>query len=833
MESLWKDLRFSLRMLAQKPAFTAIAVLTLALGIGANTAIFTVFDSLVLETMPVREPNRLVLFSNELSEGTYTGTAPTGAWPWFTYDLYKFLGVQNLPLESICAFRMGDSRVGIRYPGVSDAQLQRGVMHLVSGNYFAVMGVEAALGRVLDPADDQPNAAPVAVVSYRYWQRHLESNRGAVGKLVLLDNNPFTIVGVAAPEFFGERVRSAPDFWLPLSVQPRMEPYDRLHQADAYWLNMIGRLRAGATREQAQAVVTVSLRQFLASKAGEHIAQDRAKAIATSYIRLYDGSRGISDLRFLYSQPLHILLVVVALVLVIASANVGSLLLARAPARRPEITLRLALGASRGRLLRQMLTESCLLAAIGATFGLLLAHWGVKLLEVFIDNGSPQQPRLNLAVLLFTISITVVAGILFGLAPALQSARIDLVASLKSGSSGVANSRRKLGATRGLMIAQIAVSLVLLVGAALLSRTLLNLERLPLGFNEDNVLLARIDPRLAGYKPQTVGALYRSLLDRVGALPGVRAATISYYSPLSGSKSTYNASVEGLASQTNQRTEVEGVYVGPNFPEVFGIPLTLGREINLQDTASATRVAMVNESFVRHYFPQQNPIGHRFKTNGDKTYEIVGVLKDAHFQDPREKQSDAIFMSYFQEESPDVLRAQIDLRTEGDAANLSAALRRIVTQVDPQLPVTGITTLRSQVGDSFSRQRLASRFVAFFSGLALLLACVGLYGLVAQDVARRRVEIGVRMALGAEPRGILWMVLRDTLVLFAGGIVLGVPAALAASKLISSQLYGMKTTDVLSFVTAIAILAVTAAVAAFLPARRATQVDPMIALRYE
>ncbi|HET9400526.1 MAG TPA: ABC transporter permease [Candidatus Acidoferrales bacterium] len=833
METLLKDIRFGLRMLAARPAFTAIAVLTLALGIGANTSIFTLFDALLLESLPVREPARLVLFSNELSEGTFTGRAPTGAWPWFPFGFYEFLGKQSLPLESVCAFRMGDARVAIHFPGSDASQLQRGTMHLVSGNYFSVMGVDAAIGRALAPSDDQPNAAPAAVISYSYWQRRLGSDPAAIGKAVILNGTAFTIVGVAPAEFFGERVRHAPDFWLPLIFQPRMEPYDHLHQADAYWLNMIGRLRPRATPEQAQAAVTVALRQFLTNEAGEHLTETRAKAISSSYIQLHDGSRGVSDLRFLYSQPLHILLAVVGLVLLIASANVGSLLLARAAARRPEISVRLALGAGRGRLIRQMLTESLLLAAIGAVCGLLLAHWGVKLLETFTDNGSPQQPRLNLPVLFFTVGVTVLAGIVFGLAPALQSARTDLVTALKAGSPGAVGASRRLGATRGLMIAQIAVSLVLLVGASLLARTLLNLEHLPLGFDPNNVLLARIDPRLADYKPQAVAALYKQLLDRLSALPGVRAATIGYYSPLSGSKSTYDATVEGYSPSPGDKLEPEGIYVSPDFSKVFGIPLVLGRAIGFQDTAASPKVAMVNETFVHNIFPNQNPIGHRFTMNGNNSYEIVGVMKDAHFQDPREKQGSVVFLSILQEQSPDALRAEIALRTEGDARDISTALRKIVAQTDPRIPVTGVTTLREQVDSSFNRQRLAARFVGSFSALALLLACVGLYGVVAQDVARRRTEIGVRMALGARSRGILWMVFRDTLVLFIGGVLLGIPSAFAASKLISTQLYGLKTGDAVSFLMATAVLGVTAAFAAFVPAHRASRVEPMVALRYE
>jgi len=804
----------------------------LALGIGANTAIFTLFDSLLLESMPVRDPGRLVLFSTELSEGTYTGDAPTGPWPWFSFEFYEFLGKQALPFESVCAFRMGESAVSVHFAAErSDEQTRRAVMHLVSGNYFTVMGVDAAMGRMLAPADDRPNSPPAAVVSYGYWKRGLRADPAAIGKVAILNDTAFTIVGVAPPEFFGERVRRPPDYWLPLAFQPRMEPYKYLDDTNAYGLNMMGRLRPGATREQAQAAVTVALQQFLRDKAGAHTSADRAQNIAKSYIQLSDGGRGISHLRFQYSQPLHILLVVVGMVLLIASANVGSLLLARAVSRRAEISLRLALGASRGRLIRQLLTESILLAAIGAGCGFLLAHWGVKVLAAYMAEGSPQQPHLNLQVLLFTLGITLLAGILFGLAPALQSVRTDLISVLKAGSVG-AGFGRKSRSTQALVIVQIAVSLLLLVGAGLFARSLLNLEHLPLGFDSKNVLLARIDPRLAGYKPENAGALYRQLLDRLNELPGVRAATIAYYSPLSGSKSTNGINVEGFARRSGEHLEAETIFVCANYPKVLGIPLILGRVIGFEDTPASPKVAMVNETFVRHFFPNQDPIGRRFDISG-RGYEIVGVLGDAHFQDAREKQADVVFLSLMQDQTPDALRAELEVRTDGDLRDMSAAIRKLVAQVDPRLPVTGVQSLRAQIDANYDRERLAARFVSFFSGLALLLACVGLYGVVAQDVARRRTEIGVRMALGAQRTGILWMVYRDMAVLLLGGLALGLPAAFAASKMISSQLFGLRTGDLVSFMGSVAILAMVIAFAGFLPAHRASRVDPMIVLRYE
>jgi predicted permease len=839
MESLWKDISFGLRMLIRRPAFTAIAVLTLALGIGANTAIFTLFDSVLLESLPVREPARLVLFSPDVGEGTSDGSLPNAAWNLFTNESYEFLKKQPLPFESLTAFRSGEDPVTVHFSGESDSgPLQRANVHLVSGNYFEVLGVSAAMGRNLRPDDDKPNANPVTVVSNGYWKQHLHSDPNVIGKLAILNGTAFKIIGLAPPEFFGERVRRPPDYWLPLNFQPQIEQRASfLDRTDTYWLSLMARLRPGVTREQAQEAGTIALQQLLTSKAGSQATPESKASLAKNKIRLFDGAAGISGLRFVYSEPLHILLVVVALVLLIACANVGNLLLARAVARSTEVTLRLALGASRGRLIRQLLTESVMLAVIGAAFGILLAHWAVQVLVKFLAGTSPLHTSLNLPILAFTVGITLVAGIIFGIAPALQAGRTDLVTALKMGSSRVAGGGRKFGTTQGLVVGQIAMSLVLLVGATLFARSLLNLENQPLGFNQENVVLARINPRLAGYKPAEVGALYRKIYDRLHALPGVQAATIASYSPLGRSNSTSTLSVQGYEAKQNENTGAQTVFVGPDYPHALGMQLLLGREITLQDTVGAAKVAMVNEAFVRHFFPNQDPIGHRFgfgdeKSSGD--YEIIGVLKDAHFAGADEKKvQETVFPPLLQEQSQAALNAEVEVRTVGDPAAATAAIRASISQEDSRLPITGVQSLHEQVAGTFKQQQLAARLVSFFGGLALLLACVGLYGVVSQGIARRTNEIGVRMALGAQRGNILWMVLRDTLLLLLFGLAIGIPAAFGASHFISSQLYGVRSTDILSFSLGIVVLAAVSIVAGYLPARRASKVDPIVALRYE
>jgi macrolide transport system ATP-binding/permease protein len=751
LETCWQDVRYGVRMLRKNLGFTAVAVLTIALGIGANTAIFTLFDAILLESLPVREPSQLVLFSDAVDEGTYTNSSPvSGQWGRFTEESYEFLKSQSLAFESLCAFRSGTDTVSVHTPGQNeDAQVRRAVVHLVSGNYFATLGVDTAFGRTLSEDDNRVNSQPVAVVSYGYWKQHLNSNRSAVGQVTILNGLPVTIVGVAPQEFFGERVRGAPDFWLPFVFQPQIQLRESyLERTDTYWVSLMGRLHHGVSREQARMASTIALQQYLTSQAGTQLNPQRKQNIERTYIQLYNGGAGISGLRLQYSRPLHVLLGVVAMVLLIACANVGNLLITRAVARRAEISVRLTLGANRGRLLRQLLTEGLMLAALGAGVGLLIGYWGIQGLVALTNLGnSPMHPRLNPLVLTFTAGLMLFAGILFGLAPALQALKVDLITALKSGGHST-TSQRKFAIAQGLILAQITISLILLVGASLFSRSLLNLEHQPLGFDQDNVLLASINPRIAGYKPTEVAALYRKLIERLNVLPGVRVATIARFSPFSGHVSASNVNVEGYSPRQDESMSVSDVLVGPAYPRTLGIPLLLGREIDLRDTEGSAKVAMVNEAFVRHYFPAENPVGHRFGY-GEHSYEIVGVLKDALFEDAKTKVRDMIFRALLQDQTQSAMTAELELRTVSDPGAMMSQVRHAVSQEDSRIPVTGVQALRHQVEESFSEERLATRLVSFFGGIALFLACIGLYGVTAQNVARRTKEIGVRMALGA------------------------------------------------------------------------------------
>ncbi|HEV3141068.1 MAG TPA: FtsX-like permease family protein, partial [Vicinamibacterales bacterium] len=542
------------------------------------------------------------------------------------------------------------------------------------------------------------------------------------------------------------------------------------------------------------------------------------------------GARGIYDANSNDLRSVQMLGGVVALLLLIVCANVANLLLSRATSRQKEISVRLSLGATRARLIRQLLTESLLLAGMGGALGILIGYWGHRLLP-----GTPgDAPSLDWRVLAFVLVISGVTGIAFGIAPALAAGRLDLVGALKSREQAGSGGRRTMGLTRTLVVGQIAISLVLLAGATLFARSLLNLEAQPLGFDPDHVLLARINPRLAGYKPADVAQLHRRLYDRAATLPGVRSATIARYSPLSGTRSVNTGVVEGYTPKPNESVDLETILVAPSYPETMGIPIVLGRAIGPQDAAGTAKVGMVNEAFVRRFVPDQNPIGRRFSTNdGTPDVEIVGVLKDARFQNSRDDIKPVVFVALLQQADQSAMDAEVAIRTAGAPAAAASELRKAIADVDPNLPVNDPRTLREQVASNFDSDRLAARLVGFFGAVALLLACVGLYGIVTQDVLRRTNEIGVRMALGAERRAVLWMILRDTLTLLAIGLVIGVPAAFGAARLVASQLYGFSPSAPGPFLAAAATLGLVAIVTGLVPAHRASRVDPMVALRYE
>ncbi|HEX5732145.1 MAG TPA: ABC transporter permease [Blastocatellia bacterium] len=839
MRDLWQDIRFGLRMLRKNMVFTSVAVLSLALGIGANTAIFTLINAVLLKSLPVAEPERLVLFTDSNSEGTMLGDPPTGEWQLFSHALYERFRDHNESFQGLCAFRSGENWLSVRMEGIPPGDAAAQAMgHLVSGNYFEVLGVKATMGRVLASEDDAPGARAVAVISHKYWKERCGGDPQILDKAVVLNGTPFTIVGVTPPEFFGERVRRAPDFWLPLVFQPQIDLRDSyLPNQQVYWLNLMGRLKPGVSIQQAQANVNVTLQQFLIEQAGSQISDERLSAIQASHVELKDGAGGISGLRLYYSEPLRMLMAIVVMILMIACANVGNLLLARSASRQMEISMRLALGASRARLVRQLLTESVLLAAIGGALGLLSAQWGVSALVAMVSQTAPLDITPDTAVLAFTVGVSLAAGILFGLLPALRASKIDLATALKEKATRSGGGRLRFGLAPMLVVSQVALSLVLLVGAGLFARSLMKLEQERIGFNKENVLLLSINSRMTGYKSPELTALYRDLLDRVGSLPGARSATLASYSPLSGISRTSNITVQGYTPEPGEDMNISQMLIGPSYCETLGLPLLAGREIGPQDTPASPRVAVVNETFARHFFPEENPIGRRFgigdgqQQSGD--IEIVGVIGDAKYESVWGKPVRMIYRPILQVQEQSPLLRSLEVRTEGDPLALASQVRAVISDVNDKLAVMDVTSFSEQIASSLQQERLIARLVSFFGLLALVLACIGLYGVMAHAVVRRTNEIGIRMALGADPRKILWMVLRETLVLVFAGIAIGVPVALAAARLISSQLFEVNYADPLTIIIATAVLIAVAALAGYLPARRAAHVDPMVALRFE
>jgi predicted permease len=839
LDSIWKDIRFSWRGLFKRPAFTLVALVILALGIGANTAIFTLINAVVLKPLPVSKPEELVLFNDLSNEGTSTmddGDIPSGPIERYSYASYRYFREHDPSFQELSAFRSGESRLSVRRADASAGEAaERASGHLVSGNYFSLLGVNPIYGRVLTNQDDSTAAPPAAVISNQYWTQKLNADSQVVGKTVLLNGTAFTIVGVMPPEFFGIRVRRSPDFWVPLAFQPQIELRESsAEDRNVYWLNMIGRLKPGVGIAQAQASINVQLHQFLTAQGGSQLTEDTRQAIQNSYVTLAPGARGISGLRAVYSTALRMLMVIVVLVLLIACANVGNLLLSRAAARQAEISLRQALGASRWRLVRQLLTESLLLAFIGAIFGVLVAQWGVSLLVNRLAATTPLDVKPDASVLLFTLAISLASGILFGIAPALRASNVDLTTALKEKSAQGRKRRFNLGS--GLVVAQVAVSLVLLVGAGLFARSLIKLQQEDLGFNRENVLVASVDTRLAGYKVEDLSNVYRQLYDRLSALPNVRATTIASYSPMQGTASYSTVVVRGYTPAENEDMNVGDVYVGPRFAETLGVPLLMGREIGFQDTVNSAKVAVVNQTFARRYFGNENPIGRRltFDEDSDKNdYEIVGVIGDSKYDSAREKAERTVFRPIMQVQNQQIFANVFELRTVGDPLTLSAEVRATVAQFNDKLPIVNMTSLRVQTDEALRQDKLITQLVSFFGLLGLLLSCVGLYGIMAHAVVRRTNEIGIRMALGAERRDIVWMVLKESLMLVGIGLALGLPASWGAAQLISNQLFGMRPSDPISLAVAVLLLTVVAVLAGYLPARRASRVDPLVALRYE
>ncbi|MDE3178707.1 MAG: ABC transporter permease [Acidobacteriota bacterium] len=853
LEALIQDLRYALRQLSRSPGLTAVVVLSLALGIGANTAIFSLMDAVMLKTLPVKDPESLVLLSwtspkwpvpgnivKSLSGNMWTPKTGGIASTSFSYTALAQFQTNNTDFSSVFGFADPDKLNVL----ISD-QASFASVELVTGNYFSGLGVTPVLGRAITAADDKAGAPPAAVISFGYWVRKFGRNASAIGKTAFINRVPFTIVGVAPPEFFGVEPGTRIDIWVPIATTHLIlptwgDPGKALFADSSYWWVLVmGRLKAGVTAAQARASMNARLAQTMTG--GTSPAQNLQML---PQLQTGSASKGLNDLREQFSKPLWILMTLVALVLLIACANVANLLLSKSEARQKEMAVRMAIGAGRPRLIRQLLTESVMLALIGGACGLLLAVWGKSVLLALMASGRMPvlvDARVNLTALFFTAAVSLLTGILFGLAPALRATSLDLIPALKENSGGTRTRREgksKLG--RGLVVAQVFAALVLLIGAGLFVRTLENLENQNIGFNRRNLLLFGIAPGQGGYSGERLTAFYKEMLLRIQALPGVESASLSQHGLIGTGETILDIMFEGHTPKplAGNKAQAWVNVVGPRFFKTTGTSLLLGRGIGVEDTASSTKVVVINEALARQVFGKANPIGNRIslsdhpsKTEAE-AYTIAGVVQNAKFGELRKPSPPTIYISYLQTPWHSG-HTYFEVRTAADPAAMIPAVRKVAGNMDRNLPLFDVNTESEKIAESLMQERLFARLSSFFGVLALLLACIGLYGVMSYSVARRTNEIGIRLALGAQRKNILWMVMKESLLLTAGGLAIGLLCALAASKLVSSILFGLNPTDPLTFAGAAALLLAVAAFAGYLPARRASRVDPLAAIKYE
>jgi predicted permease len=834
IQDLIQDLRFGLRTAHKSPGFTTVVLVTLALGIGANTAIFTLIDAVMLKPLPVANPKQLYRLGDNNNCCVMVGTQNGGSFVLYSYPLYESLRDHTPEFSELAAFRSSLANLSVRRLGVSSvAELYKG--EFVSGNYFSMFGIQAFAGRLLAPPDDSSGAARVAIMSYQTWQQHFGLDPSVVGSTFDINGGPYTIAGVTPPGFYGDTLRSdPPDYWLPLAAEP-----DRwLYSAGFESLYLLGRLRPEVSPEPVQARLTVELQEWLSSHP-EVIPEHDRKDVARQHIRLTPGSRGVERMQVDYATGLRLLVTLSALLLLIACANIANLLLARGSANRSQTAVRLALGAPRSRLIRQMLAESVLLAMAGGAAGLYVAYAGTHAILQLTFRGAryiPIDARPSLPVLGFALLLSLVTGIVFGIAPSWMASQSDPIDALRRTSRSSTDHSSVL--QKSLVIAQVAFSTVLLIGAGLVTQSLRNLQDQHFGFATEGRLIVNIAPSLAGYTPDKLPGLYQRLEEVLPQIPGVLSASLSWYSPLGGNNSNERVYIEGKPPDYRW-TAPSWDRVGPHYFETIGTRLLEGRAIDERDTPAAPHVVVINETFARRFFPNEDPIGQHLgmgdaSHSGD--YEIIGIVEDAKYQDTRGPAYATFFLPLLQAPPGEPVRGwvgAIELHVAGKPENLEPAVRKGIANVDPHLIVLDMMSFGEQVARNFNQERLIARLTEVFGALALILACVGLYGVTAFAVARRTNEIGIRMALGAGRGNVLSLVLRAALAQVGLGLAIGIPAALAGGYLLAHQLYCVKSYDPSILGAAAMVLAASAIFAASVPARHAMRVDPMVALRYE
>ena len=840
MPGITNDLRLAARQLAANRGFTAAAILTLALGIGANTAIFTLVNAIILKSLPVADPQSLYRLGDSddcCNVGGYRGPHESI----FSYQLYQYLQQHTPEFAELAAFQAEHSPVGVRRATEDPEPF---VSEFVSGNYFSMFGLRPYAGRLLTPADDAPGAPPAAVMSYRVWQQRYGSDPTVIGSNFTIAGAPFTIAGIAPPGFFGDTVDSdPPDYWLPIATEPHVRgKQSLLNHQDNNWLYAIGRLKAGANIAAVEPEINVAMRQWFEVNDPPISDHDR-KQLAVQHIPVVRAGGGVAILQQHFGDQLRLLGLITGMVLLIACVNLANLQLARAATNSAQMSLRVALGAPRTRLVRQTLVESTLLAVLGGAAGLLVASWLTRiLLTLAFHNATfiPISAAPSLPVMAFAFALSLLTGLIFGIVPAWTSARVDPAEALRGAGRSIGG--RETLSQRTLIVIQTALSLGLVAGAGLMIVTLRNLTEQSFGFQLQNRVAVRLNTNLNGYAPEKVAAIYREIRRRVAAIPGVQAESMALYGPMEN-----NNWQSGIHTEEHPEISYSPSWdrVSTGFFDVIGARLLRGRAFNDGDAPGATRVAVINRAFAAKIFPDEDPIGKRFGLGSLEhraDYQIVGIVDDPRFRNPRAPANPMFFVPLLQGSEADWnstnfsrsnMVGSIQLRVTGDPSDLVTRLRQATSGVDSHITLLRVKTFRDELGDLVGRELLLTRLSEGFGALALLLAAVGLYGVTSYAVARRRSEIGVRGALGARRANIVALILRNALGQVALGVVLGLPAAYAAGRLLANQLWYVQPFDPLLIASAAAILLAAAALASLIPALRASSIDPAIALRIE
>jgi predicted permease len=833
MAHLWQDVRFALRTLRKSPVFVVVAVLSLALGIGANTAIFSLVDQILLRLLPVKDPEQLVLL---WGRGDHYGSnnGPNK----LSYPMYEDFRTHNEVFSGMFARNNMEMSVS------SEGKTERVDGEIVSGTYFPVLGVGAAIGRVFNENDDKVvGGAPYAVLSHRYWISRFAGSPSVIGKKLVVNGFPLTVIGVSQAGFDGTDPTSSPQIRVPLIMKAELDSLNfyNLKNRRGRWVNTFGRLKPGVSIEQAKASLQPFFHQMLNMEVQEQAFSRTAPEVKQSFLRMWvdliPASKGRSNLRRQFSSSLLVLTAIVGLVLLIACANVANLLIARATARQKEIAVRLALGASRGRIVSQLLVESFILAFSGGIAGLLLAIWMDKALVAFMPTGSsplPLSTSPDWRIMLFTLGVSILTGLIFGLIPALQSTRPQLAGTLKDQVGSIAGGT-SVKLRKALVAAQVTLSLLLLIGAGLFIRSLKNLKDLDPGFRTSNLITFAVDPTLNGYKPDRTREFYRQLRDGLNAIPGVGSSTLAVVPVLADNEWDNSMTVEGYAADPTKMPDPHMNYISPDYFKTLEAPILMGRDFRVSDVLGAPKVCIVNETFAKKYFAGGNAVGRHVGQGSDPgtkvDIEIIGVAKDTKYENMREKIPEEIYMPY--QQMGFVLGMAVYVRTARDPEQAFNAVRRTVNGLDANLPVFEMKTLEKQMDESLITERLVASLSSAFGLLATILASVGLYGVMAYMVAQRTREIGVRMALGAGQNDVVWLVMREVLLLAGIGIAVGLPAAWGLARLVKSQLYGIAPNDLFTMALATVGIAAVALLSGYMPALRATRIDPMRALRWE